>query len=158
MAGTAKYQTGANYPNGGMWVANAPSNVESLSLMWMHKNFDVGFIEKRVGQMYNDNGTLNYTINGIQVPYPVDQAITIAPFNVMNFFANYTIKNASWLRGSKLGLAINNLADNHSIVGVTPAVPATATVPYAMNPGDQINLLPGRSVMATLTVGWAPRR
>jgi hypothetical protein len=44
--------------NGGMWVQDAPSNVESLSLLWMHKNFDFGFIEKRVGQMYNDNGTL----------------------------------------------------------------------------------------------------
>jgi hypothetical protein len=76
----------------------------------------------------------------------------------MNFFANYTIKNASWWRGSKLGLAINNLADNHSIVGVTPFVAATATAPYVQNPSDLLNLLPGRSVMATLTVGWAPRR
>ena len=157
-AGTAKYQTGANYPNGGMWVANAPSNVEGLSLMWRHKNWDVGFTDKRVGQMYNDNGSLTYTINGIKVPYPVDQAIKIEPFNLANFFANYTIKNASWLRGSKIGLAVNNLADNHAIVGVTPFVAATATVPYVQNPGDLLNLLPGRSVMATLTVGWAPRR
>ena len=42
-AGTAKYQTGANYPNGGLWVANAPNNVEGLSLLWRHKNWDVGF-------------------------------------------------------------------------------------------------------------------
>jgi hypothetical protein len=55
-------------------------------------------------------------------------------------------------------LAINNLADNHSIVGVTPAIAATATVPYVQSQYDQINLLPGRNVMATLTVGWAPRR
>jgi iron complex outermembrane receptor protein len=157
-AGTAKYQTGANYPNGGLWVANAPSNVEGLSLMWRHKNWDLGFTDKRVGQQYNDNGSLTYVINGIKVPYPVDQAIKIEPFNLANFFANYTIKNASWLRGSKLGLAVNNLSDNHSIVGITPAVAATATVPYASNPGDLLNLLPGRSVMATLTVGWAPRR
>ena len=72
--------------------------------------------------MYNDNGSLTYMINGIKVPYPVDQAITINPFNLVNFFANYTIKNASWLRGSKIGLAVNNLADNHSIVGITPGV------------------------------------
>ena len=76
----------------------------------------------------------------------------------MNFFANYTIKNASWLRGSKLGLAINNLADSHNIVGITPAVAATAAVAYVPNGGDLWNLLPGRSVMATLTVGWAPKR
>jgi hypothetical protein len=126
--------------------------------MWRHKNWDLGFTDKRVGQQYNDNGSLTYVINGIKVPYPVDQAIKIEPFNLANIFVNYTIKNASWLRGSKLGLAVNNLSDNHSIVGITPAVAATATVPYASNPGDLLNLLPGRSVMATLTVGWAPRR
>ena len=156
--GSAKYQTGANYPNGGLWVASTPSNVEGLSLMWRHKNWDVGFTDKRVGQMYNDNGNLTYTINGIKIPYPVDQAIKIDPFNLANFFANYTIKNASWLRGSKIGLAVNNLADNHAIVGVTPAIAATAAVAYVQNSGDQLNLLPGRSVMVTFTVGWAPRR
>ena len=156
--GSAKYQTGPNYPNGGLWVANAPSNIEEISLLWSRKNWDIGLIDKRVGQMYNDNGSLNYVINGIKVPYPVDQAIKIDPFNVVNFFANYTIKNASWLRGSKLGLAINNLTDNHALVGVTPATAATAAVPYVQNAGDLLNLLAGRSVMATLTVGYAPRR
>jgi iron complex outermembrane receptor protein len=157
-AGTAKYAKGANYPNGGEWVANAPLDVEGLALMWRHKNWDIGFTDKRVGRMYNDNGSLPYVINGITIPYPIDQAIKIEPFNVSNFFANYTIKNASWLRGSKLGIAVNNLADSHAIAGVTPFVAATAAVPYASNPLDQLNLLPGRSVMATLTVGWAPRR
>jgi iron complex outermembrane receptor protein len=156
--GSAKYQTGANYPNGGFWVANTPKNIESLSLLWRHKNWDVGLIEKRVGTLYNDNGTLNYLINGIKVPYPVDEAITISPFNVANVFVNYTVKNASWLRGSKIGLAVNNLADSHNIVGITPAVAATATAPYVQNPGDLLNLLPGRSVMVTITAGWAPRR
>jgi iron complex outermembrane receptor protein len=158
MAGSAKYAKGPNFPNGGEWVANAPSNLETFMLFWRHKNWDIGFVDKRVGQMYNDNGTLNYTINGIKIPYPVDQAITINPFNVANFFANYTIKNSSWLRGSRIGLAINNLTDNHAIVGITPFTSATATVAYAPNPGDQLNLLPGRSVMVTLTAGWAPRR
>ena len=49
-------------------------------------------------------------------------------------------------------------ADDHSIVGVTPAIAATATVPFVPNAGDQLNLLPGRSVMVTFTAGWAPRR
>lgn len=108
--------------------------------------------------MYNDNGTLNYLINGAKIPYPVDQAITIDPFTVVNLFVNYQIKNQSLLRGSKIGLAINNLADSHNIVGVTPAVAATATAPYVQNPGDFLTLLPGRSVMVTFTAGWAPRR
>ena len=55
--GSAKYQTGRNYPNGGQWVANTPSNVEGVSLLWQHRNWDVGLIYKRVGQYYNDNGT-----------------------------------------------------------------------------------------------------
>jgi iron complex outermembrane receptor protein len=156
--GSAKYQTGPNFPNGGLWVANTPKNVETLSLLWRHKNWDVGLVEKRVGTLYNDNGTFNYTIDGIKIPYPVDQAITINPFNVVNVFINYTVKNASWMRGSKIGLAINNLADSHNIVGVTPFTAATATVAYAPNPGDQLNLLPGRSVMVTFTAGYAPKR
>ena len=156
--GSATYQTGANYPNGGLWVANTPKNVETVSLLWRHNNWDLGLVDKRVGTLYNDNGTLGYLIDGVKLPYPVDQAITIAPFNLVNVFANYEIKNGSWLRGSKIGLAVNNLANSHSLVGVTPAVAATAAVPYAQSPNDLLNLLPGRSVMVTLTAGYAPRR
>jgi iron complex outermembrane receptor protein len=156
--GSAKYQNGPTYPNGGRWVAQTPKNVESVAVLYRHQNWDLGLTEKRVGTMYNDNGSLSYLINGINIPYPVDEAITIQPFNLVNFFANYTIKNTSWFRGSKLGLAVNNLADSHSIVAVTPATAPTAAVHYAPAGGDLLNLLPGRSVMATLTVGWAPRR
>ena len=156
--GSAKYQTGPNYPNGGLWVADTPKNVETVSLLWRHKNWDVGLVDKRVGTLYNDNGSLNYLINGAKIPYPVDQAITINPFNLVNVFVNYTIKNQSWMRGSKLGLAVNNLADSHNIVGVTPFVAATAAAPYVQNAGDLLNLLPGRSVMVTLTMGYAPKR
>ena len=156
--GSAKYQTGPNIPNGGLWVANTPKYVEAVSLLWRHKNWDVGLVDMRVGTMYNDNGTFTYLVGGIKIPYPVDQAITINPFNLVNVFVNYTMKNASFLRGSKIGLAVNNLADSHNIVGVTPLNPATATVPYAQNAGDLLNLLPGRSVMVTFTAGYAPRR
>jgi len=155
---SAKYAEGQNFPNGGLWVANSPKNIQSIALLYQHKNWDLGFIDKRVGTMYNDNGSLTYNINGLKIPYPVDQVITIQPFNLVNVFANYTIKNASWLRGSKIGLAVNNLADNHNIVGVTPYTPATATAPYVPNGGDLLNLLPGRSVMVTITAGFAPRR
>jgi len=156
--GSAKYAGGPNYPNGGEWVANTPKNIEAATLLYQHANWDIGLIEKRVGTYYNDNATLTYNINGIKIPYPVDQAITINPFSLTNFFFNYTIKNASWLRGSKIGFSANNLFDSHNIVGITPFTAPTTTVAYAPNPGDQLNLLPGRSVMVTLTVGWAPRR
>ena len=73
-------------------------------------------------------------------------------------YVNYTVKNASWMRGSKIGLAINNLTDDHSIIGITPAIAATATAPFVANSGDLLNLVPGRSVMVTFTAGWSPRR
>lgn len=155
--GSAKYAKGPNFPNGGQWVANTPSNMEGFSLLWQRRNWDVGLTEKRVGQYYNDNGSFTYTINGVKLPYPVDEAVVINPFSLTNVFVNYTIKNTSHFRGTKIQLAINNIADSHNIVGVTPAVAPTATVPFVENPGDLLNLLPGRSVTLTITGGWAPR-
>ena len=80
--GSAKYQEGPTYPNGGLWVANTPRNVEGVSLLWQHRNYDFGLTWKRVGTYYQDNGSLNYTINGLSLPFPVDQAVTIQPWNL----------------------------------------------------------------------------
>ncbi|HVW06934.1 MAG TPA: TonB-dependent receptor [Bryobacteraceae bacterium] len=156
--GSAKYQTGPNYPNGGLWVADTPSNMEGANLLWKHGNWDVGIVEKRVGQYYNDNGSLTYLVNGQKIPFPVDEAVTIQPFNLTNVFFNYTVKGASYLRGTKFQLAINNLANNRNIVGVTPAVAATSAVRYSPNGGDFLNILPGRSITLTITGGYAPKR
>jgi iron complex outermembrane receptor protein len=156
--GSAKYQTGPNYPNGGEWVANTPGNVEGMSVLWQHRNWDVGLVYKRVGTYWNDNGSLNYKINGVSIPYPIDQAVAIRPFELINAFFNYTIKNSSPLRGTKIQLAINNIADSHNITGITPANAATASAHYVQSPSDLLNLLPGRSVSITITGGWAPRR
>ena len=156
--GSAKYAGGPNYPNGGEWVANTPDNVEGISLLWQHGNFDMGLVFKRVGRYYNDNSTLSYKINGISIPYPVDQAVTINPFNLTNVFLNYTVKNSSRFRGTKVQLAINNLGNNHNIVGITPGVAPTLTASYVQSPLDQLNLLPGRSVTLTITGGYAPKR
>lgn len=92
--------------------------------------------------------TVNDTISLAEVTAPSGNTL----------FANYTIENSSWLRGSKIGLAINNLTDDHAIVGMTPGIAATAAVPYVPNSGDLLNLMPGRSVMVTFTAGWASRR
>jgi iron complex outermembrane receptor protein len=156
--GSAKYQGGPYYPNGGLWVADAPDNVETAGLFYQHKNWDVGILHKRVGRMYNDNSSLAYVINGISLKFPVDQAITINPFDVTNFFFNYTIKNEGWLRGSKISFSTNNLLNNQNIVGVSAATKPTLAVPFAPSPNDLINTLPGRSVMISLTVGYAPKR
>jgi iron complex outermembrane receptor protein len=138
--GSAKYQEGKNWANGGLWIASTPKNTEAIGLTYQVKNWDMGIFNKRVGTMYNDNGTLN-------------QAITIDPFNVTNLFFNYTFKGDTSLRGSKLRFAINNLFDQHNIVGVAPF----STKSNAPSPGDILTLLPARSVSVTLTFGYAPK-
>ena len=86
--GQAKYKSIPSYADGGRWVANTPDNVEGVSLLYQHQNWDVGLTYKRVGQYYNDNGTIN-------------QAIVINPWELVNVFANYTIKNTSHFRGPR---------------------------------------------------------
>ncbi len=136
-----------------------PSNIEGVNLLWQHRNWDVGLVYKRVGQYYNDNGIAELTRStALKIPYPVDQAITIQPWDLVNVFVNYTIKNTSYLRGTKIQFAVNNLANSHNIVGITPAIAATAAAPYVPNGGDQLNLMPGRSFSITITGGYAPKR
>lgn len=137
--GSAKYQEGRSYGNGGLWIANTPKNTEAIGLTYQHRDWDVGMFNKRVGTMYNDNGTLN-------------QAVTIDPFNVTNLFFNYTVRGDGFLRGSKIRFAVNNLLDQHNIVGVVPFSGKS----NAPAPGDALTLLPGRSVSVTLTFGYAP--
>lgn len=139
--GSARYQGGPNYANGGLWVANTPKNTETIGLTYQKRNWDLGMINKRVGSMYNDNGSLN-------------QAVSIDPFNVTNVFMNYTFRNDSFMRGTKIRFAINNLLDEHNIVGVVPGSKKT-NVP---GPGDILTLLPARSISITMTFGYAPAR
>jgi iron complex outermembrane receptor protein len=155
---SAKYAEGPNLPNGGLWVADTPRDVEGIAILWQHRNWDVGLINKRVGKMYNDNGSITYLIDGQKLPFPADQAVNINPFDLTNVFVNYTIRNASALRGTKIQFAVNNLANSHNVVGITPAVAATPTALFVPNGADQLNLLPGRSFSITVTGGWAPKR
>ncbi len=99
----------------------------------------MGMFNKRVGSMYNDNGTVN-------------QAVTIDPFNVTNLFLNYTFKGESVLRGTKIRFAVNNLFNQHNIVGVVPFNKNSTP-----SPGDAVTILPGRSVSVTMTFGYAPK-
>ena len=98
-----------------------------------------GFFSKRVGQQYNDNGSIN-------------QAVAIDPFNITNLFVNYTLQGSSKLSQSRIRLAINNLTDSHAITGVTRA----STKSNAPAPGDVLTLMSGRSVSVSLTVGLSP--
>jgi iron complex outermembrane receptor protein len=134
-AGSAKYVTTD------LWVANAPKNTVTAGLSYQHRNWDLGFFNKRIGQMYNDNGATN-------------QAVAIDPFDMTNLFLNYTVRNASRFDGTKLRLSVNNLTDSHNIIGVIPASTKTSVA----SPGDFLTLLPGRSIMMSVTFGWMPKR
>lgn len=142
--GSAKYQEGKGIVNGGLWVATTPKNTEAIGFTYQRKGWDFGIFDKRVGTMYNDNSNIKIG--------PINQAITIAPFNVVNFFANYTVRGDSWLRGTKFRFAVNNLFDDHSIVGVNPG-----TALSTPQPNDILTLLPARSVSITMTFGYAPK-
>jgi iron complex outermembrane receptor protein len=131
----------AKYANTHLWVANSPHDTETVGLTYLHKNWDIGFFNKRIGQLYNDNGSTN-------------QAVAIDPFNITNLFFNYTMKQASFLRGTKFRLGFNNLFDRHNIVGVVP----TSTASSAPAPGDFLTLMAGRSVSMAVTFGYAPKR
>ena len=139
--GSAKFQEGKHYSNGGLYVPNSPTNTEAIGLTYQLKGWDLGMFNKRVGTLYNDNGTLN-------------GAIKIQPFNVTNVYLNYTIRGDSYLRGTKIRFGVNNIFDQHNIVGVVPF--STASDKPA--PGDILTLLPGRSVNITMTFGYAPER
>jgi iron complex outermembrane receptor protein len=65
-----------------------------------------------------------------------------------------TVKNSSYLRGSKFRFSINNLLDKHSLVGVNPASSAS----NAPAGGDVLTLLAGRSFSVTITPAYWPKR
>jgi iron complex outermembrane receptor protein len=131
----------AKYQQTGLWVANAPKNTETIGFTYQLKGWDMGFFNKRIGPMYNDNGSTN-------------QAIAIDPFNVTNLFLNYTIRGDSYLRGTKIRFGVNNLLDQHSIVGVT----AASTTTSVASPNDILTMLPARSFSLGVTFGYAPGR
>ncbi|MEP6961635.1 MAG: TonB-dependent receptor, partial [Acidobacteriota bacterium] len=134
--GSAKFDDPAH-----LWVASAPHDTETAGITYLRGNWDLGFFNKRIGQLYNDNSSIH-------------QAVAIDPFNITNLFLNYTIKQASFLRGTKFRVGFNNLFDNHNIVGVAPAAKTTSVAA----PGDFLTLMAGRSVSVAMTFGYAPKR
>jgi iron complex outermembrane receptor protein len=126
----------AKYNDTGLWVQNAPHDLETAGLTYNMGSWNVGFFNKRVGRMYNDNRS-------------VHQAVAIDPFNITNLFVNYQLKGSSHLANSRIRFAINNLTDSHAITGVSP-ISAKSNLPA---PGDVLTLMSGRSASISLTVG-----
>ena len=149
-AGSAHYvsQTinGTTNPNYNLWVANTPSNTESFGVTYQQKYFDVGMFNKRVGPQWNDIKGTAGTVN---------QGIAIDPFNITNFYVNYTIRNGSHFDQTKVKLSFNNLFNTDQIVGIGQAAKANV---YTPGPNDTLTLTPPRSVTLTVTLGWSPKR
>jgi iron complex outermembrane receptor protein len=136
-------------------VANTPSYTQGLGLTYQQRNLDFGIFEKRIGPMWNDNKSYH-------------NQVAIEPFNLVNLFMNYTVRNNTIFDQTKIGLSFNNLLDSRDTIGVTPAnsaIPASigginssylaTTTPAG---GDLLTLTPGRSIMLSVTFGFQPKR
>ncbi|QHN05266.1 TonB-dependent receptor [Granulicella sp. WH15] len=142
----------------GLWVQNTPSDVETIGVTYQHKSWDMGLFNKRVGTFYYDNGAYH------------NQA-TIDPFTLTNLFFNYTIRNNSRFDQTKIRLSFNNIFDQHNITSdnivgsaLTQTIAANGTTytdPFntkgqtPINGGDNLGVLPGRSVMVSVIFGFS---
>ena len=164
--GEAKYEAAAAQPatvaNGetatpampSAWVAETPHDTETISPTWQANGWDIGFFNKRVGTRWEDDGSTHQNV-------PLD------PWWMSNLFFNYTVRNGSKFDNSKIRLSFNNVFNNHNIADITgegnvtptgaDTTPSANDVLYTPSPLDQLELLPGRSVMVTFQLGLFPR-
>jgi iron complex outermembrane receptor protein len=151
--GKAQY-TGANVPSD-LWVANTPAYTEGLGLTYQQRNFDLGIFQKEIGPMWQDNKSYH-------------NQVAINPFDTVNLFLNYTIRNNTRFDQTKISLSFNNLFNAENIIGETPgsaAVPlvvgganSTYLATTAQSNSDLLTLTPGRSVMVSITFGLQKKR
>ena len=147
-----------NVPSG-LWIAQTPSDVETIGITYQHGPWDAAFFNKRIGTEYQDNGAYH------------NQA-TIDPFNIGNIYLNYTIRSGGRFNGTKLRFSVNNLFNSHAINGITytnsttaPNISANGTTytdPFngstAINGQDNISINAARSMMVTITFGTSSKR
>ena len=146
----------------GLWVASTPSDILTEGLTYQHSAWDAGIFNKTVGTQRLDNGAFH-------------NEATISPFTLTNLFLNYTIRNDSHFNNTKLRLSLNNLFDEHNITGDSIASKITANTitangtsysdPFNSNltvtpvsGADAVSILPGRSIMFSVTFGYGPKR
>jgi len=143
--GLAVYLNGtmgtAKYSSTGLWVQNAPRDLETIGVTYNQGSWNLGFFSKRVGRQWNDNGS------------DLHQAVATDPFNITNLFFNYTLRGSSKFSQSRIRLAINNLTDSHAITAINPA----SNKSNAPAPGDVLTLMSGRSVSVSMTIGFSPQ-
>ncbi len=161
--GTSMYEAAAAQPatvqNGetalpaspAAWVADAPHDTETIGLTYQSKSLDLGFFNKRVGSRWEDASCATFGTCHQNVPLP--------SWWMSNLFLNYTVRNGSRFDNSKIKLSINNLFNNQGeadITGVNNTVSANDVL-YTPSPLDTIQLLPARSVMLTIQLGFQPK-
>jgi len=148
-----------------LWVAQTPTDTEAEGLTYQQRGWNVGVFNKRIGSKWEDNGAYHNQLRD-------------DPYNVSNAYINYTIRGHSHFDQTKIRLTVNNLMGSHNVTSVGPGgalVPVTFTsggVAYTdaflgsttSSPGftggrnlaDNPNLLPGRSVILSVTFGFSP--
>jgi iron complex outermembrane receptor protein len=147
---------------GGLNVQQTPSDIEAEGLTYQHKTWDLGFFNKRVGTMYIDNSAGYH-----------NQA-AIAPFDLANLFLNYTIRSGGRFDQTKLRLSFNNIFNSSNITGdtiagtsLTETIAANGTTytnpfvtngPTPLNGGDNVTVLPARSISLSVIFGISPKR
>ncbi|MBN9615485.1 MAG: TonB-dependent receptor [Acidobacteriales bacterium 59-55] len=151
----------------GLWVSGTPTDTEAEGLTYQERGWNVGIFNKRVGSQWEDNGAYHNQLRD-------------DPYSVSNAFINYTIRGHSHFDQTKIRLSVNNLLDSHNVTSVKPggalvAAPLTVAGLTYVNPfvgtttsspgytggrnlADNPNLLPGRSIMLSVTFGFSPER
>jgi iron complex outermembrane recepter protein len=146
----------------GLNIASTPSDVETEGFSYTHSGWDAGFFNKRVGTFYLDSGVYH-------------NQFTITPFATANAFLNYTLHTGGRFDQTKVRLSFNNVFNRSSVTGVSLAGKATGQTisangttyadmfntvlpQVAPNGQDNVSVLPGRSIMLSITMGWSTKR
>ena len=147
--GKATYR-GTGVPSG-LNVTDTPRYTQDVAVTYQNHGMDLGVIEKRVGNYYDDNGSYH-------------NQVYVAPYNNVNLFLNYTIRKHSMFDQSKISFSINNLFNSENMTDVFPyssATPAGTSQYFATttpSPLDQVNLTAGRSFVVSFKFGLFPER
>ena len=145
----------------GLNVAQTPSDIETEGVTYQHGKWDAAFFNKRVGQQYIDNGIYH-------------NQLTIPPFTSANAFVNYTLRNGGRFDQTKFSVSFNNIFNSSSVTGVSPTgtaltlpnISANGTTyaddfntngPTPIAGQDAVSILPGRSIMLSVTFGFSPK-
>jgi iron complex outermembrane receptor protein len=144
----------------GLNVAQTPSDIETEGVTYQNGRWDAAFFNKRVGGQYIDNGAYH-------------NQLYIAPFSLANAFVNYTIRSGRFNQ-TKFGISFNNIFGSSNVTGISPTGTA-ATLPNISANGttypddfnttgptpiagqDAVSILPGRSIMLSVTFGFSPK-